>query len=107
MRLLLQALAPARGHWLWMADEQVDGMAAAAAPVRAELTALSNRCDVAARLNARGLVTALTDFDIGALPTDALAGIAVRIAKEKALVHHLINAALECLNVCRRADSCY
>ena len=53
LRLLLQALAPARGRWLWVADEQVDGAAAAGAPVRAELVALTNRCDVAAYPNAR------------------------------------------------------
>jgi 16S rRNA (guanine1207-N2)-methyltransferase len=90
----LRAAAGARGALLWVADEHVDGEVAAAAPVGAGWSALSNRCDVAALLRARGLPTALTDFDFTALAQAAPEHIVFRVAKEKALVHHVINRAL-------------
>lgn len=97
LQQLLQAASGAAGPLLWVADEQVDRAAAAAAPVREGWSALSNRCDVAALLRARGLPATLADFDFGALPEPAPAHVLFRVAKEKALVHHVINRALELL----------
>lgn len=96
-RLLLQYLAATQGPTLWFADEQIDTEMATAAPPRNDLQVLTNRCDVAAALTARGVTTMLADFNGAALP--ALRHAAFRIAKEKALVHYIINSAFEQLPV--------
>lgn len=95
LRQLLQALATAGSGALWVADEQVD---AGAVPLLGgtAIGALTNRCDVAAALSAQGLPTVLADFDFAQLPA-APTAVGFRVAKEKALVHHIINRALECL----------
>ena len=85
------------GPTLWLVDEQIDREAVAAAPARADLFALGNRCEVIAALNARGIAATLSDFDVAVAP--AFVHAVFRVAKEKALVHHLINAALEALPV--------
>jgi 16S rRNA (guanine1207-N2)-methyltransferase len=95
VRLLLRHLSHVPGPALWIADEHIDRAAVALAPTRAELHALSNRCDVAAMLRARGVPTALNDFELTQLSVFEHA--LFRVAKEKALVHHVINRALELL----------
>lgn len=92
-QLLLNHLHTLKGPTLWLADEQIDRATIAVVPARIDLFALSNRSDVTAALNARGIATTLSDFDLAAAPvfTHAL----FRVAKEKALVHHAINVALE------------
>lgn len=94
-RQLLRHLKAVDGPTLWLADEHIDAAAVAAAVPRADLEAASNRCDVAAALAARGIPARATDF------TDewpaGLRHVAFRVAKEKALVHYLINRALEAL----------
>ena len=92
-QLLLNHLHALKGPALWLADEQIDRAAIATAPVRADLFALSNRCDVTAALNARGIAAMLGDFDVAGAP--AFTHALFRVAKEKALVHYIINAALE------------
>lgn len=92
-RLLLDHLRTLPGPALWLVDEQIDRAAIAAAPARADLFALGNRCDVIAAFNARGIAATLGDFALTAAP--ACAHVLFRVAKEKALVHHVINAALE------------
>jgi 16S rRNA (guanine1207-N2)-methyltransferase len=92
-RQLLQYIGATAGPTLWLADEQVDADAVYAAVPHPQLLAASNRCDVAAALAARGVEATATDFT-GAWPA-GLQRIALRIAKEKALVHYLINRALE------------
>src|SRR5688500_14460807 len=95
LQTLLQALATAAGSALWVADEHTDDAAAVAAARRGAVTALTNRCDVAALLQARGVAAVLADFDFTAVPNGAPAVVALRVAKEKALVHHVLNRALE------------
>jgi 16S rRNA (guanine1207-N2)-methyltransferase len=92
-RQLLQYIAATHAPTLWLADEQIDADAARTAAVRPQLVAASNRCDVAAALTARGIPSTAVDFT-GTWPAD-LRHVALRIAKEKALVHYLINRALE------------
>ncbi len=92
-RQLLHYLATTQGATLWFTDEQIDAAAIAAASPRADLHALTNRCDVAAALTARGVSTTLADFDCSAISD--LQHVALRIGKEKALVHYLINSALQ------------
>ncbi|HET8709785.1 MAG TPA: methyltransferase, partial [Spongiibacteraceae bacterium] len=95
--LLLHHLRDLQSPTLWLADEQIDRTVIAAAPVRTDLFVLGNRCDVIAAMQARGIAATLSDYDLAAAP--AFAQAAFRVAKEKALVHHVINAALEKLPV--------
>lgn len=94
-RQLLHYLATATGPTLWYADEHIDAAAIAAVAPRPDLYAMSNRADVVAALRARGVEALLADFD-GA-PPEGPRHVAFRIAKEKALVHYVINRALELL----------
>lgn len=89
LQMLLPRLGTS-GRRLWLADEHVDALPALAPGV----LAISNRCDVQARLQAGGVDCRLSDFDIGALGGE-FDTVVFRVAKEKAQVHHLINAALE------------
>jgi 16S rRNA (guanine1207-N2)-methyltransferase len=93
IRQLQRYLAATDGATLWLADEHVDAAAVQAAPLRPHLWAASNRCDVATALAARGMPATAVDFT-GPWPA-GLQRVALRIAKEKALVHYLINRALE------------
>jgi 16S rRNA (guanine1207-N2)-methyltransferase len=96
-RQLLQYLTTAQQTTLWFADEQIDAALAAAAPQRESLQVSTNRSDIGALLTARGIAVALNDFN--ARPPADLQHAVFRIAKEKALVHYVINRALECLPV--------
>ena len=94
-RQLLHYLATATGPTLWCADEHIDAATVGAVAPRPDLRAMSNRSDVVAALRARGVEALLADFD--AAPPQGLRRVAFRIAKEKALVHYIINRALELL----------
>lgn len=97
LQLLINALARSTGETLWVADEHVDAAALAQVRERSGLSAVTNRCDVAAQFEARGIPVALNDFLIA--PSAGLTQVFFRVAKEKALVHHVINAALAALPV--------
>ena len=97
LQLLVTALAKAEGETLWVADEHVGAAALAAVQARPGLRAVTNRCDVAAHFAERAIPIVLDDFPIA--PDTALQQVFLRIAKEKALVHYVINAALEALPV--------
>lgn len=92
LRQLVSKLG-ASGRQLWVADEQID--AQVPAPAAAGTRALTNRCDVQALLTAQGIDTALNDFDFASLGDAAFDVVVFRVAKEKALVHHVINRSLE------------
>ena len=88
--LLLDALAGAGERGLLVADENCDDFPFArlgATPV------LSNRADIAARARAAGANTHFSDFDFSPWQPGGLDLIACRVAKEKAVVHHLANHA--------------
>jgi len=94
--LCLQQLLPflgASGRRLWIADEQVDAGAVARAP--ADIFVITNRCDVQALFRARDIDCALNDFDLDAFGAEPFDLIVFRVAKEKPVVHHVINAALQ------------
>lgn len=91
---LIPALRAA-GRCLWLADEQIDAAAVATVAPPVGLAALTNRCDVQSRLRSAGCDAALSDFDFSPWATGSLDRVVYRISKEKALVHHLINGALE------------
>jgi 16S rRNA (guanine1207-N2)-methyltransferase len=78
----------------WFADEHIADMPLPAA--RPEWQCFSNRCDIAQKLSAANYPVKLGDFElgsVGSLPKT----VCYRVSKEKALVHHLINQALQLL----------
>ena len=80
------------GPLLWFADEQCHD--SDPAPLqRPDCHVISNRYDVFRRLTAAGVDTAFSDFDTAALAPAGFTSIGYRVSKEKALVHHLINAS--------------
>jgi len=100
-QLLMNALAAsngsaqARGQAVWVVDEQFDPASLTQLQPRAGLIAISNRCDVFHALQGRGYTALLTDFSFEPWGENSLDVVAYRISKEKAVVHHIINAALE------------
>ncbi|MFT3929597.1 MAG: methyltransferase [Spongiibacteraceae bacterium] len=96
-QILLNHLRTLSGPTLWLVDEQIDAVAIGSVMARADLFALSNRCDVVAMLAARGIAATLCDFEFDKAP--AFQHALFRVAKEKALVHHAINAVLRRLPV--------
>lgn len=95
---LTKAIDESRGHQrLWVADEH---------PLPAQLLSLladrnlylvSNRRDQVSRARQAGVRAAFSDFDLAHpenIPWDC---IFFRVAKEKAVVHHVINSAAEAL----------
>jgi 16S rRNA (guanine1207-N2)-methyltransferase len=93
-RPLLDVLLHGRGQTVWVTDEQLDAATLAAVLPRAGLAVLSNRCDGFHALQQRGLTALLGDFSFDGWAENSLDAVAFRIAKEKAIVHHVINAAL-------------
>jgi 16S rRNA (guanine1207-N2)-methyltransferase len=93
--ILMQCLPQARGRTLWVVDEHGDAMVAAAIAPRTDLIALSNRCDVVHALQQAGHTALLSDFSFESWGESSLDTVVYRISKEKAVVHHIINAALE------------
>jgi 16S rRNA (guanine1207-N2)-methyltransferase len=97
LQLLIGALNAARGTALWVADEHVTAAALAQVQPRADLCVVTNRCDVAAHCEQRGIRVATNDFLLSG--DQPYATILFRVAKEKALVHHVINRALDSLAI--------
>lgn len=97
LQLLITAINAAKGPSLWLADEHVTAAALAQVQPRADLCVITNRCDVAAHCEQRGIRVAINDFLLTG--DQQYAAIFFRVAKEKALVHHVINRALTALAV--------
>lgn len=76
---------------LLVADEQMGAVPAGLAG----LAGLTNRWDIHRRLVVAGLESHLSDFDFAPWSPGALGCVAYRVSKEKAVVHHVINEALE------------
>jgi 16S rRNA (guanine1207-N2)-methyltransferase len=98
LHLLLEQLAHSRGQTVWVADEQIEASAISRLRPRPGLMAVSNRCDVAHVLQGRGFMTLLSDFSFEPWAEKSLDVVAYRISKEKAIVHHVINAAVQRLH---------
>ncbi len=80
------------GPLLWFADEQCHGFDPAPLQ-RHDCQVISNRYDVFRRLTAAGIAAHFSDFDTTELATAGFASIGYRVSKEKAVVHHLVNAS--------------
>lgn len=100
LQYLLPHIAATDDDKLLIADEHIDLSIANQLKSATALNAITNRCDVAAALQQNDIATALSDFEFGDLPAgspSSFDAIFFRVAKEKALVHHAINRALEYL----------
>ncbi len=92
LHLLFKAMQDSPSPRLWVTGEQ-NQLPAGDVPVD---LALTNRVDLADALRTRGVETILNDFDLTAL-SNVPQTIGLRVAKEKALTHHLINQAAHAL----------
>jgi 16S rRNA (guanine1207-N2)-methyltransferase len=82
---------------VWVVDENIGSREVSAVSASGQLRAMTNRYDLQLALEQRGVHVMLSDYDFSALQKHSLDVIAYRISKEKALVHHIINAAAEYL----------
>lgn len=80
---------------VWVLDEHGAGVAAGAA--NAAVTVLSNRFDVAGEMGDAGWRSRFCDVDFSDLKDGSMDAVFLRLAKEKPLVHHVVNAAARCL----------
>lgn len=94
LQLLSTPLNRTGAQTVWVVDEQLDATQLGQIRPHSGLQAISNRCDVVDELQARGFAVLLADFNFAQAPHN-LDVVAYRISKEKAVVHHVINAALE------------
>lgn len=80
---------------VWVVDENISSEHISQIHPRKNLLAMTNRFDAYSQLQAQGISVEINDFDLScAGPCEA---IFYRVSKEKAIVHHVINAALACL----------
>ncbi len=93
LALLFPLLRSQQAPALWVLDEH--GAGAGMAVANPAVAVLSNRVDVAAEMAAAGWATQFSDFDFAPWPAGSLDAVFLRLAKEKPVVHHVINAAAE------------
>ncbi len=82
---------------LWVVDENIADAEIAAVKPSDCLQVVTSRCDVYSALKVAGCSVQLSDYDFSSVPVSSLDVIYYRVSKEKAVVHHIINAASACL----------
>lgn len=98
LTLLFNAIMVQQTPALWVLDEH--GADTPLPTSNPHVSVLTNRCDVAREMSQKGWQTDFSDYDFDHLATEAqLEAIFFRIAKEKPVVHHVINAAARLLQV--------
>ncbi len=95
LTLLLDMLRSEREPCLWIADEHVAGIQKI--PVNPVVEVISNRFDVADALSKQGWNSHFSDLDFNHIDDGSLSAVYFRLAKEKALVNHVINQAARIL----------
>lgn len=90
LELLLEDMADWPDHSLWVAGEE-----AHQARLPRPLSVLTCRADVANHLAEQGASCTLNPLDFSPWPLASLAVAGYRIGKEKAAVHHVVNALLQ------------
>lgn len=95
--LLRESLTRCLQTSLWLVDENIDIAALGGLAPQPALQLISNRFDLADQLRQRGFAAQFSDFDLDAAGVQGLQRIIYRVSKEKALVHHVINAAARLL----------
>lgn len=93
---LLPVVAESRGSALWVAEEQQSSPSLAEALKSRGATYLSNRWDQVDWMASQGVAATFNDFDLAEAGQD-LAHVFLRVAKQRDLMHHLINQAVEVL----------
>lgn len=78
---------------LWVVDENIGAAEIATVKPGDYLQVITNRCDVYSAIKAAGFSVRLNDYDFSSVPASSLDVIYYRVSKEKAVVHHIINAA--------------
>jgi 16S rRNA (guanine1207-N2)-methyltransferase len=78
---------------LWLVDENISATALLSVQPRELLTVISNRFDLVQALQAKGFNASLSDYDFSGFSPASIDVIYYRVSKEKAIVHHCINAA--------------
>lgn len=97
--LLCSALEEASpGPVLCLLDENIDPESLASIHPDPQLHVLTNRYDLYCSLQEQGHTVLLNDFDFSELPETAYQRIVYRLSKEKALVHHCVNASYQHLH---------
>lgn len=94
LALLQHELRTADVPTLWLADENIEAAQFSANPA---VTVVGNRFDLIRTLAQQGWQAQFSDFDLSAYADGQFQHIVYRISKEKAVVHHLINAAARLL----------
>jgi len=93
LALLFPSICTQTAPALWVLDEHGGGPGM---PVpNSQVVVLSNRVDVTEEMRAAGWAAQFSDFDFSSWPVGGLDAIFFRVAKEKPVVHHVINAAAE------------
>ncbi len=82
---------------LWITDENLGGQGAVSGLNSNTLQALSNRIDVANKLNQQGLACTFNDVDLSIF-TQPFEQIIYRLSKEKAVIHRVMNQAYQQLS---------
>ena len=82
---------------LWVVDENIGAAEITAVKPANHLQVMTNRYDVYRALKAAGFSIQLSDYDFTPMPASSFDTLYYRVSKEKAVVHHIINAALNCL----------
>lgn len=96
LNLVLEVLAPETGSTLWIVDESLPVESVTTVPGATSITAMTNRYDIHADLQAKGIRVLLSDFDFSQL--GSYQRIVYRISKEKLVAHHCINEAIRHLS---------
>ncbi len=97
VNLLLNTLQDEREASLWVADEHIpDTLKVPANPM---IEVISNRFDVANSLAKQGWRAHFSDLDFSHLQDSSLTTLYLRLAKERAVVNHVINQASRVLKV--------
>lgn len=82
---------------LWVIDENISALELAVVASVPNSHVLTNRCDLANSLQAKGCQVVLSDFDFSSFANSSFDRIFYRISKEKAIVHHVINCSAQYL----------
>ncbi len=93
--LLYKYIAEQCGPALWLLDEH--GGNACFPEANSNVRVVSNRYDVVCRLQQEGWRAEFSDYDFSAMPMASLDKVFFRLAKEKPLVHYVINSAAQLL----------
>lgn len=97
VQLVISQLAGRDGELLVVADENWQGADWRAIPKHAVI--ISNRCDIADEARESGLEVLFNDFEFEQFAAGSVDVIAWRVAKERALGHHVLNSAAQLLRL--------